>query len=125
MGVTEHASSGYALLHPGISRYHHVGLVVPFLAAISSMYLTRIFKDVETSHHVIRALMFGVVVTGISYILMSYGPFKEEKYVLNKAVLLGLLVSELTIFSSSEKMPSIVMIVFFLFMYFFGMAEVN
>jgi hypothetical protein len=39
--------------------------------------------------------------------------------------LLGLLVSELTVFSVSEKMPSIVTITFFLFMYFFGSAEVS
>lgn len=116
---------GFKLLHPGVTKYHHVGLVVPLLAAISSMYLSRYFKDLDTSHHIIRCLLFGMTVTAISYVLMSFGVFKEEKYTLNKAVLLGLLVSELTVFSASEKMPSIVMILFFLFMYFFGMAEVT
>ena len=115
----------YTLLHPGFTPYHHTGLVVPLLASISSMYLTRIFKDIETPHHVVRALFFGVIVTGLSWLLMSYGPFKEERHVLNKAVLLGLLVSELTVFSVSEKIPSIVMITFYLFMYFFGTAEIS
>jgi uncharacterized membrane protein len=95
------------------------------MAAISSMYLSRTFRDLETSHHITRCLLFGVVVATVSYGLLSFGPFKEEKYTLNKAVLLGLLVSELTVFSVSEKMPSIVMILFFLFMYFFGMAEIH
>jgi hypothetical protein len=114
----------YKLLHPGFTKYHHTGLIVPLLASVSSMYLTRIFKNVETPHHVIRALVFGVIVAAVSWVLLSYGPLKEEKHVLNKAVLLGLLVSELTIFSVSEKIPSIVMISFYMFMYFFGTAEI-
>jgi hypothetical protein len=116
-------AGSFKLLHPGVTKYHHIGLVVPLLAAISSMYLSRYLRDLDTSHHIIRCLLFGVIVAGISYVLMSYGMFKEEKYTLNKAVLLGLLVSELTVFSASDKMPSIVMILFFLFMYFFGVAE--
>jgi phosphatidylserine synthase len=117
--------SSYDLLHPGVTRYHHIGLVVPLLASISVMYLTRVFKNVNTPHHVVRALLFGVIVAVVSYGLMSYGWFKEEKHALNKAVLLGLLVAELAIFSVSEKIPSVVMIMFFLFMYVFGTAEVH
>jgi hypothetical protein len=90
------------------------------------MWLTRMFRDVETPHHVVRALLFGVVVALVAYVLMTKVPvFREDRYVLNKAVLLGLLVSELTVFSASEKIPSVVLITFFLFMYFFGMAEVE
>jgi hypothetical protein len=117
------AGDGYTLFHPGLTKYHHVGLVVPFLAAISPMFLASIFKNFN-GHHVYKALLFGIIVAGISYFLMKT-VFREDKYTLNKAVLLGLLVSELTIFSASEKIPSIVLILFFLFMYFVGMAEVE
>jgi len=72
-----------------------------------------------------RAMLFGFIVACISYVCFRYIPFlKEDDYTLNKAVLLGLLVAELGVFSVSDKIPSIVLILFFLFMYFFGMAEV-
>lgn len=117
------AGDGYKLMHPGLTKYHHIGLIVPFLAAISPMFLASIFKNFD-GHHVVKALLFGVIVAGLSYFLMTTA-FREDKYALNKAILLGLLVSELTIFSVSEKIPSIVLILFFLFMYFVGMAEVE
>jgi hypothetical protein len=116
------AGGGYSLMHPGLTKYHHVGFVVPLLAALSPMFLSRMLKDV---HQVYRALVFGVIVAAASYVLMSHGWFKEDHHAVNKAVLLGLLVAELTIFSSSEKIPSIVLILFFLFMYFLGMAEIH
>lgn len=117
------AGDGYKLFHPGWTRYHHVGLIVPFLAALSPMFLASTFKNVDI-HHVYKSLFFGILVAFISYVLMTT-VFREDKYAINKAVLLGLLVSELTIFSASEQIPSIVLILFFLFMYFVGVAEVE
>lgn len=117
--------TGYSLMHPGMTRFHHLGLVVPFLAAISPMVFGRLFKDVDMGHYVVKALLFGIIAAFVSYLLMNTALFREDKAALNKAVLLGLLVSELTIFSAPEKIPSIVLILFFMFMYFVGIAEIH
>jgi hypothetical protein len=113
----------HALLHPGFSRYHTVGLIVPFLAALSPMILTRLFEHVPITDPG-RALIFGFIVFGISYVLMTYVPgLREEQHAVNKALLLGLLVTEFTVFSSSPKTPSVVLIAFFLFIYLFAVAK--
>jgi hypothetical protein len=55
---------------------------------------------------------------------MTYIPgIREDQHALNKALLLGLLVAEFSVFSASPKTPSIVLIVFFLFIYLFAVAK--
>ena len=113
----------HALLHPGFSRYHYVGLVVHLLAALSPMVLTRMFERVPIADPA-RAIIFGLIVFGVSYVLMTYVPgLREEQHAVNKALLLGLLVTEFTVFSASPKTPSIVLIAFFIFIYLFAVAK--
>lgn len=113
----------HALLHPGFTRYHTVGLIVPFLAALSPMILARLFERVPITDPG-RAIIFGLIVFALAYLLMTYVPgLREEQHAVNKALLLGLLVTEFTVFSASPKTPSIVLIVFFLFIYLFAVAK--
>jgi hypothetical protein len=110
----------YTILHPGLTRNHHVGLIVPFLCAISPMILTRL--PIKTQ--VIKALVSGVIMAICAYILMRFVPFlREDHAVAAKATLLGLIVAELMVFTSSNKITSIVNVLFFLFMYFYGCID--
>lgn len=110
------------LLSSGWTPYHGVKLIVPLLAAISPMLWHYIIPDTwfDNVHHVIKVLLYGVLTTFFAYFL--FGVIEEKRYRLQKAVLLGLLVSELTIFHVTDEIPSIVVIVFFLFMYLFGLG---
>ena len=113
----------YHLLHPGITEYHHIGLIIPLLASISPMFLSRLFSD-SNLPQVVKALAFGGIVSSVSYIIFQYAPvLYQETYAINKAILLGLLVSEMTIFSASDKVPSIVLISLFLFLYTFALSK--
>lgn len=113
--------SGKGLLSAGWTPYHGLKLVVPLLAAISPMFYEKyIPESVFGGHHVIKSLSYGVLTAGFTYLLM--GIIKEKSYRLQKAVLLGLLVSELTIFHADDKIPSIVMISFMLFMYLIALG---
>lgn len=115
---------GQGLLSAGWSPYHHVKLLVPLFAAISPMlYEQYIPESLFGGHHVIKSLSYGVFTTALTYLLM--GIIEEKKYRLQKAVLLGLLVSELTIFHADAKVPSIVMIIFMLFMYLIALGVDN
>lgn len=119
--------SGFKLMHGGLRRFHHVGLIVPLLAVLSPMVIEHhAGLNAKLPHQAAVALAYGAIVAAVSYFLMTYVPFlKEERYALNKAVLLGLLVAEVTVFSASPALPSVVLIAFFMFMYLFGIAEVE
>ena len=115
----------YELLHPGITEYHHIGSLVPILAALSPMVLARIFESAPIPQ-VGKALVFGGIVSCISYIFLKYIPLtRDSEHTLNKAVLLGILVAEMTIFSASDRVPSIVLIALFVFLYFFSIAKAS
>lgn len=117
--------TGYKLLHPGMTRYHHVGLIVPLVVAVLPYYLRDTFARTSLSQ-VSKAMLLGAITTALAYVAFTFIPFlQEESYTLNKAVLLGLLTAEVCIFSLPDKIPSIVLIVFFVFMYYFGIAEVE
>jgi len=104
------------LLSSGITPYHHIKLLIPLFAALSPMLYERYLPStLFQGHHVIKSLSYGILTTGITYLLM--GVIKEKTYRLQKAVLLGLLVSEVVIFHADDQLPSIVMIIFYLFMY--------
>ena len=125
--------SHYDLLHPGLTVYHHVGLIVPVVAVVLPFYLATWmpFTWIEEKHHLFAALALGAVITGVTWFMMKYVPFlKDDQYRLNKAVLLGLLASEILVFtypnakSFKDRVPSAPIISFFLFMYLFGVSEI-
>jgi hypothetical protein len=125
--------ANYDLLHPGLTVYHGPGLVVPILAVVIPFYLATWapFTWLEDRHHLFAALALGAVITGLSWLAMAFVPFlKDDQYRLNKAVLLGLLVSEILVFtypnakSFKDRVPSAPIISFFLFMYLFGVSEI-
>jgi len=125
--------SHYDLLHPGLTVYHHVGLIVPVVAVVLPFYLATWmpFPWIEEKHHLFAALALGAVITGVTWFMMKYVPFlKDDQYRLNKAVLLGLLASEILVFtypnakSFKDRIPSAPIISFFLFMYLFGVSEI-
>lgn len=110
-----------SLFESGWTPYHGLKLLVPLLAAVSPMVYARVVPDsLFHGHHVLKSLAYGVITTALAYLL--FGIIEEKRYRLQKAVLLGLLVSELTIFHVSDEIPSIVIIIFFLFMYMFGVG---
>lgn len=122
---------GYSLLEPGVTRYHTVGLIVPIIAAVFPFIIAPWFKRFERNHHVVTALLLGVLTAAFSYFLMRMVPgLKDQYFTLNKAVLLGLLVSEVMVFTFpkgdwDDRVPSAPLLVFFLFMYLFGISEIE
>jgi len=114
-----------SLFEPGMTKYHTYGLIVPLLASIAPFAYHHFLPSFSDYHHLVRCFAYGIVTTALAYMLFKTPMFREERYVAHKAVLLGLLVSELTVFHSPPKIPSIVMITFFLFMYYMGVAADN
>lgn len=118
--------TGLEINPTGLNRLHFWGLVVPIIAfpilpyvmAQSGLY----FKSLPQP---VNALLFGVVATIISYILMSYVSVFHDAPVLERSIVLGLLVAKFTIFSPMDFIPSITLITFFLFIYFYASAEVD
>lgn len=106
--------------HPGYTKYHSTALLVPLLASVSPYIWQRFLPS--AGNQVMKALAYGSLTTVASYFLMGIPAIQEHKYRLNKAVLLGLLTAELVVFAIPEKIPSITLIVFFLFMYLFGLG---
>lgn len=93
-------TGGFSLLEPGVSRYHHIGLIVPISAAIFPFLIAPYFRRFEQHHHIITALLLGAATALFAYTLMKFVPgLIESQYTLNKAVLLGLLASEILVFT--------------------------
>jgi membrane associated rhomboid family serine protease len=124
-------TGGFSLLEPGVSRYHHIGLIVPISAAIFPFLIAPYFRRFEQHHHIITALLLGAATALFAYTLMKFVPgLIESQYTLNKAVLLGLLASEILVFTYprgdwDERVLSAPVLVFFLFMYLFGISEIE
>lgn len=123
--------TGFSLLEPGVSRYHHIGLIVPIAAATFPFIIAPWFKRFERHHHIVTALLLGIVTAAFAYFLMRLVPgLKDPQYTLNKAVLLGLLVSEIMVFTFpkgewDDRIPSAPLLSFYLFMYLFGISEIE
>lgn len=121
----------YNLFAPGVTKYHTHGLIVPIIAAILPFIISPYFKRFEERHHVIAAIAIGATIMGVSYVLLRYVPgLKDDQYPLNKAFLLGLLVSEIMAFTYprgdiEDRMISAPLLVFFLFMYLLGVSEIE
>jgi CDP-diglyceride synthetase len=121
----------YGLFAPGITKYHGHGLIVPIFAVVFAFIISPYFKAFEDRHHVLAAIAIGATVMGVCYLLLRYVPgLRDDQFPLNKAFLLGLLVSEIMAFTYPEgnvrdRMISAPLLVFFLFMYLVGVSEVE
>lgn len=109
-----------SFFHPGLTKYHLQGLIVPILIAVSPYFLQ--YYVPRAWPHVTRALVLGVLAAVLAYILMKLPVLREETYVLQKAVLLGLLTAEVCIFAIPDAIPAAAVISFFCFMYLFGLG---
>jgi len=99
----------------GFSKYHWYGLLVPLLAAISPMWLSRIKLPIPQP---LYAVLAGGIVAAACYLIFRFAPLLHEPQALGKAVLLGALATEVLIFHASTKMPSMTAITLYLFFYF-------
>lgn len=110
----------------GLNRLHFFGLFVPLLVFPVLPYimanLGMYFKSLPQP---VNALFFGAVGAFVSYILMTYIPVFHDAPVLERSIILGLLVAKFTMFEPLDFIPSITMITFFLFIYFYAAAEVD
>jgi hypothetical protein len=123
----------FDLLHPGLTRYHHIGLIVPILCALFPYFTAPYVEHViGPRHHVIMALVLGLLTGIFAYIVLKYVPILQDgEYTGSKAALLGLLSAELVIFSTphgqdfiDDRIISAPLLIFYLFMYLLGTAEV-
>lgn len=99
----------------GFSKYHWYGLVVPLAAAISPMWLSRVRVPIPQP---LYAVLAGAIVAVVTWLFLEYVPPFAEDQALGKAVLLGALATEVLIFHSSTRLPSMTAITLFLFFYF-------
>jgi len=125
--------TNFNLLHPGVSVYHHRGLIVPIMACIIPFFVAKYppFTVLEKNHHIWAALALGAFVTTVTYLCFRYVPLlRDDQYTINKSVLLGLLVSEILVFTYpradkfADRIVSAPVLAFFLFMYLFGVSEI-
>ena len=107
-------------VHPGLSWFHHAGLLIPLAAVISLMWTSRLARPHWPQS--VNALLSGILVGLVSFVLLKYS-FLKEAHPLGKAVMLGLLHAEFQVFSRPRQVPSIVNICFFLFLYFYAFAK--
>lgn len=103
-------------MNSGFSRYHWVGLLVPLLAAISPMWISRLPKFGVPQP--IFAVLAGFLVAGVSFLMLRFLPLIKEPLAFGKSVLLGALATEVLIFHGSTKMPPMTTITLYLFFYF-------
>ena len=123
----------YALMHSGWSKYHHVALITPIVSAVLPFVIAPyVERVIGKQHHIVMALLLGTIVAIVAYTLLAYVPFlQDDNYTGSKAVLLGLLSAEPMIFSTphgedwDDRMISAPLLVFYLFMYLLGSAEVE
>lgn len=101
----------------GVTRAHTWGLLVPLLAALSPVWLS---KYVHVSdHQPINALVSGLLVTIAAYVLFTMvPPLQEKHHVLAKAVLAGLLVAEIMVLKPYNSVPSMGTITLWLFFWY-------
>jgi hypothetical protein len=107
----------------GITRAHTWGLIVPLMAALSPVLLSK-YTDVKGLPTPINALLSGAVVSLVAYFLMTQVPMlKEKTYVLAKAVLCGLLVAEIMVLKPYGAIPSMGTVTLWLFFYYHTMEH--
>lgn len=112
---------GHGLLLPGLSRYHYIGMLLPLLAALSPMLLARI--PLPGVPQPVTALINGLIVGALAYVILAFVPFFKEHYPFAKAVMLGLIVAEFTVFTKNAKVPAVANIALFIFLYLYGLSK--
>ncbi len=101
------------------TRYHWVGLVVPLLAALS----TALWAHLPLQREVL-ALIAGAATALVAMAVFRFVPgLKEGPTFMGKAVLLGALVTHMTVFHATKSVPPASSIALFMFLYLFA-AEV-
>jgi len=117
------APSSSSLQGTGITRAHTWGLVVPLLAALSPYFMSK-YASFQGMSAPMNALVGGVVVAVVAYVLMTQVPLLQEKTnVLAKAVLCGLLVAEILVLKPYGSTPSMGTITLWLFFYYHTMEH--
>lgn len=106
-----------------LSKSHVIGWVVPLLAALSPMLLSRI--RVAGLPGPVHALLGGVLVGCVAWVLLRYVPFLAESYPFSRAVLLGILTAEVMVFHAAPKVPPVASLALFLFLYFYSTESVH
>lgn len=87
-------------------------LSIPFFRVLSDWF--------PGQHPVFAALLAGLFISIVTYPAMLLA---DHKFALSNAVLLGLLVSEFTIYGAPYGYSSPLTVTFFLFMYYMGREE--
>ena len=101
----------------GLTHYHTRGLIVPFLCAISPLWITK--HAIDGLAAPINALVFGAIVGILAYLAFRF--VTREDHTLAKAVLCGLLVAEVLVMETAwEKstIPPVAAIALWLFFYY-------
>jgi hypothetical protein len=111
---------GHDLLLPGLSRFHYVGFIIPLLAALSPMLLARL---PTFGPQPVNALLNGIIVGLVVYVFLEYVPFFKETHAFAKAVMLGVIVAEFTVFTRNKKVPAVANIALFIFLYLYGLSK--
>lgn len=107
--------------------YFTYGAIPPLIVAFSIMFIGKmvpnnlwIFKN--SIHNVYRALFIGFIISIISYLLIK--KLIKGRKAFSKAALLGLLASEILIFTDENSRYSIATIILFLFVYFYSVEKI-
>jgi hypothetical protein len=90
------------------------------LSSLSLPYFRKLNEVFPVTHPVWPAVLAGLIVTAVTYLPAK---FADEKFGFSHAVLLGLLVSEFTVYGSPLGFPTPVVISFFFFMFYIGESE--
>jgi hypothetical protein len=110
------------VMTPGFSKFHFSVMIIPFLVALGLMVTARIANPEWPQS--VNALLAGVLVAVVSYIMYKLLPFDDEQH-LPKAIMLGLLHAEFSVFTRSHLLPPVTTITFFMFMFFYALADVH
>jgi hypothetical protein len=114
------------MVETGLNRLHFWGLIVPLLVFPVLPYVMAnaglYFKSLPQP---VNAIVFGMVAAVTSYLLMTHISIFHDAPVLERSIILGLLVAKFTIFEPVDFVPSVTMITFYLFIYFYAAAEVD
>ena len=102
------------------NRKRLVLFALVLLSSLSLPYFRKFNELWPDVHPVWPALLAGVIVS-----IMIYLPAKlvDDKFGFSHAVLMGLLVSEFTVYGAPLGFPTPVVISFFLFMFYIGESE--
>lgn len=108
--------------------YFTYGAITPILVAFSVIYVGKIVPNNlwvfnKAVHNVYKALLLGFFIALISYLLID--KLIKGKKAFSKSALLGLLASEILIFTNENSEYSVATILLFLFVYFYSVEKIK